>query len=199
MWCSVLQRVQKVQCLVCCSVLQRVAVCSAGAAPRVTPDCSVSQCVAVRCSVLQCVAMCCSAWAEVVHIWERKTAIVRQGQRDRATERQSTAEGLHTIYYSCASTLCDKLLHSDTLQHATPHSTSQIRGRGHAYEFTYCTTLQHIVTHRLHMCLHILLHTATHSTPQMRVGGYSNASRPCLCNFFNIVSSQRQLAPKFTS
>jgi len=35
--------------LVCCNVLQCVAVC-----------CSVLQCVAVRCSVLQCVAMCCS-------------------------------------------------------------------------------------------------------------------------------------------
>ena len=33
----------------CCSVLQRVAVCS------------VLQCFAVCCSVLQCVAVCCSA------------------------------------------------------------------------------------------------------------------------------------------
>jgi len=35
--------------IVCCSVLQCVAVC-----------CSVLQCVAVCCSVLQCVAVCCS-------------------------------------------------------------------------------------------------------------------------------------------
>jgi len=42
--CSVLQCVA-----VCCSVLQCAAVC-----------CSVLQCVAVYCSVLQCVAMCCS-------------------------------------------------------------------------------------------------------------------------------------------
>jgi len=34
--------------LMCCSVLQCVAVC-----------CSVLQCVAVCCSVLQCVAVCC--------------------------------------------------------------------------------------------------------------------------------------------
>jgi len=42
--CGVLQRVA-----VCCSVLQCVAVCY-----------SVLQCVAVCCSVLQCVAACCS-------------------------------------------------------------------------------------------------------------------------------------------
>jgi len=41
--CSVLQCVA-----VCCSVLQCVAVC-----------CSALQCVAVRCSVLPCVAVCC--------------------------------------------------------------------------------------------------------------------------------------------
>ena len=35
--------------LLCCSVLQYVAVC-----------CSVLKCVAVCCSVLQCVALCCS-------------------------------------------------------------------------------------------------------------------------------------------
>ena len=52
--CSVLQCVavccSVVQCVaVCCRVLQSVAVC-----------CSVLQCVAACCSVLQCVSLCCS-------------------------------------------------------------------------------------------------------------------------------------------
>ena len=42
-------KTQRMTHLVCCSVLQCVAVC-----------CSVLQCVAVCCSVLQCVAVCCS-------------------------------------------------------------------------------------------------------------------------------------------
>ena len=40
---------------VCCSVLQRVALC-------VVVWCSVLQCGAVYCSVFQCVAVCSSAW-----------------------------------------------------------------------------------------------------------------------------------------
>jgi len=48
------------QCVaVCCSVLQRVAVCRS--VPWcVAVCCSVLQCVAVYCSVSQCVAECCS-------------------------------------------------------------------------------------------------------------------------------------------
>jgi len=46
-------------CILCCSVLQCVAVrCSVLQCAVVC--CSVLQCVAVRCSVLQCVAVCCS-------------------------------------------------------------------------------------------------------------------------------------------
>ena len=42
---------------VCCSVVQRVAVC---VWQSDAVCCSMSQCVAVCCSVLQCVAVCCS-------------------------------------------------------------------------------------------------------------------------------------------
>jgi len=52
--CSVLQCVA-----VCCSVLQCVAVCCS-VLQCVAVRCSMLQCVAVRCSVFQCVAACCS-------------------------------------------------------------------------------------------------------------------------------------------
>jgi len=52
--CSVLQCVA-----VCCSVLQCVAVC-----------CSVFQCVALCCFVLQCVAVCCSVLQCVAGTYE---------------------------------------------------------------------------------------------------------------------------------
>jgi len=42
--------------IICCSVLQGVAVCCIVC----VKSCSVLQCVAVCCSVLQCVAVCCS-------------------------------------------------------------------------------------------------------------------------------------------
>ena len=54
MCCSVLQCVA-----VCYSVLQCVAVCFS-VLQCVTVCCSVLQCAAVCCSVLQCVAVCCS-------------------------------------------------------------------------------------------------------------------------------------------
>ena len=52
------QRVKS--CILCCSVLQCVAV-RFSALQCVVVCCSVLQCVAVCCSVLQCVAVCCSA------------------------------------------------------------------------------------------------------------------------------------------
>jgi len=51
-------------CILCCSVLQCVAVC-----------CSVLQCVAVCCSVLQCVAVCYSVLQCVRHTWQVYTHI----------------------------------------------------------------------------------------------------------------------------
>ena len=58
--CAVCRSV--LQCVaVCCSALKSEMSCSAMASSRQDLCCSVLQCVAVCCSVLQCVAVCCSA------------------------------------------------------------------------------------------------------------------------------------------
>jgi len=64
---SLLDTLNKARVVLCCSVLQCVAVCcsvilddaSAGYSEQ-NPCCSVLQCVAMCGSVLQCVTLCCS-------------------------------------------------------------------------------------------------------------------------------------------
>jgi len=175
------------QCVVVChNVLQCVKVCCSVFSRR-SASCHtwMMQCVAVRCNVLQCVAICCN----VVQYVSRGAAYTSAHYtlllcidtlRRTATQRHTVTRNT-TQHHTAPLKFADEVTHMHS--HTAPHCNT-LQHTAYTYAFTYCFTLDH---------------TATHSTPQMRGVGYSYASRPCLCNIFHIISSQSQLASKFTS
>jgi len=141
--CSVLQCVA-----VCCSVLQCVAVCYC-AVYCAAVCCSVLQCVAVCCSVLQCVAVCCrlQRFPESIEMPfpEREGCMYTQVLHHTATHcntLQHTAAHCNTLQHTAThcNTLQHTATHCNTLQHTATHCNTLHHTAPH------CNTLQHAVT-----------------------------------------------------
>ena len=117
--CSVLQCVA-----VCCSVLQCVAVCCSACTITGAHTienaymmcCSVMQCVAVCCSVLQCVAVCCSTytitWARTVeNVWIVCCSAL-QRVAVKYTLKVSFVAMLYTVLFTATRWLCCHVVQS---------------------------------------------------------------------------------------
>jgi len=94
--------------VVCCSVLQCVAVC-----------CSVLQCVVVCCSVLQCVAVCCIVLQCVAVCWARHSRL-----HHKFFCQIGSVYVLQCVCVCFSSRTMDELSHK--LQYSTNHSYSRL-------------------------------------------------------------------------
>jgi len=116
---------------VCCSVLQRVAVCGKYLLNlQVRHVCqSALQCVAVRCSALHCVAVCCSL-SQCVECVAVCCSVLQCPIRSQFILYTRWNIFFKVLVTHCM-TLHDTAWHCSTLQHTA----------------TYCITLQHTAWH----------------------------------------------------
>jgi len=145
--------------LLCCSVLQCVAVC-----------CSVLQCVAMCCSVSQCVAVRCSA----LQCAKKTHSKVMTSFASNTGRHVSTSDAKNSCVAVCCSVLqcvavhrvreCDRQTHRQTDRHTLPYRQRQISRtcthsfKSHARARTVSNpTHVHAQFQNLHQILHHML------------------------------------------
>jgi len=153
-WCGELMR----RCPISAPATSNVSIMS----DRAIMCCSVLQCVAVCCSVLQRVAVCCSA-SQCVAALSRgvgKSDIRLHYQQHsdhvcKAVERHDTLQHTiqHTLHHTLQHTLQHTAKHGDTLQHAAAHCNTPQQPRHTASHCNtvhctalHCTALQQVAT-----------------------------------------------------
>jgi len=143
---ATLQCVEVCCCVLCCSMLQYVAVCCS-VLQCVAVCCNVLQCIAVCCSVLQCVAVSCSVLQSVAECCSVLPATMAPGIVSRGSTTRSSPPA--------PPSPAQILMKSGILIPEPVACTPKMFISRHSA--THCNTLQHTATH-----CNTLQHTATH-------------------------------------